>query len=1026
MIAALLILFAQPAAPYALPEGTSITAPTAVQQVRIERALTALQGREPGPRERAVREIALIGAPSLPAVVVRLNAGDRAERALLLTAIARLPEARRLLEQARGDPAAIVRAAVDAPHQAPRSLAQLAARFVDLLALTRNAKREEITAQLQGLKPGLARTKEQYDAMRRYLGDDEVDRAIREEYRVVSWQFARAGRDALKRGALKPDLAEPVFVAYLGLMYDEEMAAVVAVEGLVESGSAATNALKQLLDREGHDPRLIGHLLTAVGSGSALMAKDGKKRPNVRFAQIEMASLALPRDEAIAFLTERLGDTEARNRKAAMAELLELRAAPPAKPLFQRSKDFGDEEWKRALRLRLLAGDNRFFEEVVNRGPRPRRAFAAVLRELKSDVRAAFLPRLLTHSDAALRWLAVDLSDDAAPLLELARTTEDARLREHAVRRAIELGDVSGIALIESPGARTIRALRKAGEVDRLVAYALRDDTGAAALRELRNLARIDAKHEAALLKLYRDAEEPHKWELLDALVPLGTEQVRLEMIAVGEHAIAALGAYADDERKLPFSIPLMSIVENANGPLLKQIARLAASMPNVEPGLFLKLLARWDRIEIDPTDHEAGSAQHKIDAVRHLVRVSDPRSVEALFQRVVSLELREESMVVVVLQAAARQLSAERLADLVPVMDVEVRKFAPNSDGLPPDPDPPRDYFVWYAIRALSYRQVDAALIPLCRIALEPTLQRERFDVQAERPLPPDFTLQAREALRHYDSQKVIAALRTVIAELDRDGRLADLTPAHLFRLLSGWRSNAWRGRRLHGFAITLCDLIDRYPFEGETGIARMLALGAQRRYEEAAQAGVAAADRVAAREFSALDGGWSPARIRGRAAIYSAVANNNIPELFPKLDDNYLLWIAGIYMRFLTNDYENARVAANLAARASAWLDRDVRNLTAELTMLAGDAEAACRMLQPQVTAPVEPRQDEAWYRYYFARALSKSGRTTRARGELAESLRMNRRLIASCRVDPLLKDFTDVFRQTEEDFFDQVFSE
>jgi len=537
---------------------------------------------------------------------------------------------------------------------------------------------------------------------------------------------------------------------------------------------------------------------------------------------------------------------------------------------------------------------------------------------------------------------------------------------------------------------------------------------------------RIDAKHEVTLLKLYRDAEAPQKWELLDVLVPLGTEQVRAEMIAAEEHALTALGGYADDGRRLPFSIPLMRFVATADGPRLKRLSRLAVAMPELEPGLFLKILERWDTVEIDPTDYEAGSARHKVDAVRHLVRAPDPTSIEALFARVVRLELREESMVVAVLQAATRQLEAKRLADLMPVLAAEVAKFAPDSHGLPPDPDPPRNFLLWYGLRALSYRQVDAALIPLCRIALDPTLQRERYDVQSERPLPPDFTRQACEALRHYETGKVTAALRTVIAELERDGRLADLTPAHLTRLVSNWRSNAWRGRRLPGFALTLCDLIDRYPFEGETGVARMLALGAQRRYSEAAKAGLAAADRIEARGFEAADGSWGPTRVRGRAALYNALAKGTIPELYPELDENYLIWIAGIYMRFLANDPDNARAAAALAARRSAWLDRDVRNLRAELMLLAGDAEAACRLLQPLSTAPIEPRQDEAWYRYYFARALSSSGRTTRARGELAESLRMNRRLIASCRVDPLLKDFKEVFEQTEEDFFDRIFSE
>ena len=72
------------------------------------------------------------------------------------------------------------------------------------------------------------------------------------------------------------------------------------------------------------------------------------------------------------------------------------------------------------------------------------------------------------------------------------------------------------------------------------------------------------------------------------------------------------------------------------------------------------------------------------------------------------------------------------------------------------------------------------------------------------------------------------------------------------------------------------------------------------------------------------------------------------------------------------------------------------------------------------------MELRQDEGWYRYYLARAAAAAGNDTRARGELSEALRINRRLVASCRVDPLLKDYAEVFRQAEEDYFDLLFQD
>jgi hypothetical protein len=170
-VAALLILLAQSL--YALPG--PLPPPDEAQAARIAQAIADLRGPE---RERAVRALALAGRPALAAVVARLNEADAAERVLLLTAVGRLPESRKLREQARRDPAPAVRALADPPAREPGTLAQLAARYIDLLALTRNSKREELTRPLYELEPKIARPRDQYEAMRSYLGDEETDAAV--------------------------------------------------------------------------------------------------------------------------------------------------------------------------------------------------------------------------------------------------------------------------------------------------------------------------------------------------------------------------------------------------------------------------------------------------------------------------------------------------------------------------------------------------------------------------------------------------------------------------------------------------------------------------------------------------------------------------------------------------------------------------------------------------------------------------------------------------------------------------------
>ena len=1012
---------------YALPQAPP--APDAAQSARIDDALAAVQGADLVKRQTAVRELALVGEPALARVVGRLNSADAAERVLLLTAVSRLDFAKPLLEQARRDADPAVRALVSPPRRKPESLARLSARYIDLLAVSRSAKRKELTAQLKGLKPVIVRPGSQYDLMRQHRGDERLDRVIEQRYREVSYRFARAGAAALRAGTLRPDLGDPVFVAFLGLLYDEEVAAIDAVEALVAQGDRVAPSLLSLLARGNHDPRVIARILTAVDRGADLIAASVERDTETRFAQIEMAERAVPRAAAISFLTEALKDDSARNRKEALAALLRLKAKLTKETVLGRAAEFGDDEWTRAVELLHRGGDVGAIPAAIARGGVARRGALRLLHRLGTAERAAYLPAMLVAEDPGVRFKSVDLTDDPMALLVIARDTEEGRLRVTAVRRAIKFGDASGLALLAAPHQSVIRALRENGFIDELVAIALGEDADASrlALMELRHVVAIDAKHEAKLLALYRSHAEPFRWDALDAIVPLGTDAVLKCLADAGDHALSALSVRADDGHTIPFRFPLGRFIDGADAGRLQRLARIAAAMEQLEAGFFLRLLGAWDKLNALATDVEGGSKGQKVEALRLLVRASDPASVQSLFGRVATGELKDPRVVLPVLQAAARQLSGKRLSALIPRLQDELKKYYPDEKGLPPEADPSRDYFVFYAMRALACRRVEAALDPLVRVLLDPRLQRERYDEQSWRDLPLDWPVQAREALRHYDSRSVAKALQQVVGEMEANGSLAALTPAHLFRLLGSWRASAWRGRRLHAFAIACCDLLDRLPFEGETGVARMLALGAQRRYADAAQAGRAAASRRRAKGFDAADETWSPRRIEGRARLYEALERNKVAGCVDELGgDPYLLWIAGIYLRFLQADPQAALAPARKAWRNTAWLDRDKRNLRADLMTIGRRPDASRALLQPRNLPPLEVRQGEGWYRFYLARAFAAAGQHSRARGELAEALRINRRLLATTRADPLLKSYAEVYRQADEDFFDRLFSD
>lgn len=1016
------------AALYVLPDGYAPVAPDARQKARIERALTDLRGHDLQKRERAARDLALVGEPALPAVVKRLNEAGSSERVLLLMSVTRLADARSLIEQARRDPDPAVQAVALPPRREPQKLARLAARYIDLVVLTRETDRKAFAAQLKGLKPDLVRPEEQYEQLRERLGDRSMDSAMQWEYRVHSFKFARAADAALRAGTLKPDLDDPIFVAFLGLLYDEDVAALNAARTLVALGEKAAPALEGLLERQGHDPRTILRILVAGGQGARAMARDPGDWSDLRFAQIEMAPRALPREEAVAFLVAAMQGAEARDRRVAMEGLLALGGVPHTR-LQAPYDQFGDDEWVLAIRLRRAGGDEQILRDSLVAKDSQNRAARRALHLLSDEERRPIVEWMLVHESPSLRWLAVGYLTDPKALVELARSAKDDRTRVTAVRRAIELGAPQALAFVGKPDRRLLRTLRERGYIDELVAFALGTDEAVVrlALNELRFAPRIDPKHEAALLALYARLPEEQKLDALDALVPLGTPAIVRALEAAKDDALGALGVRVDDGQRIDFEFPLKRYVAEASATDLQRISRIGAAMQKLEPGLYLAIYERWETVDAADADVDGGSARQKIETVRQLVRAPDGTSVRELFARVMDGRITEESLVMPIFQAAARQLTTKELSVLAPALLQKIKLDYPKANGVPPDPNPPRNYFVWFGMRALAFRQVDAGLDALVRVLLDPQLQRERYDEQTGRNLPNDWTIQAREALRHYSVSKVDEVMRRVMGEMEATGELAELGPVHLFRLLAGWRSRPDRGRRLPAFALALSDLLDRLPFEGETGVARMLALGARARYTEAAAVGRAAAERKRARGFDPADDLWSPGRIEGRASIYDALAKGNIPECVPGLQgDPYLLWIAGIYLRFVVGDAAAAEVPSRESWRRSGWLDRDVRNLCADLLTVAGNGGRAREIMQPKVLPPLEIQQSEGWYHFYLSRALSAAGQGARARGELADALRMSRRLVATTKADPLLKDFAEVFRQADEDFFDRLFSD
>ncbi len=340
------------AATYVLPDAP-LPAPDKAQQQRIVDALAQIRiGSDLA--DRAIRDLALVGDGALPAIVVRLNEAGAGERLLLLAAVSRMPHGRSLLKQARKDESPAIRAWLAAPP--PRDatdLQQLAASYLDLLALAEEKRRIDVDKDLNGLEPVVGRPMATFSGVRKRMRDRKLADQIQKQRTRAANDFARAGAVALRSGKLQPSIKDPVFMAYLSLVEEEGFPPFYAIPALVSLGARLTPVLHRSLARDHHDPRIMLRLLFAVDAERSIYQRFDMQRPDVQRALVTLAptDLALLERAALA--------TDGSVRAAALDALLRLDAPAglaPARKLLD-PLVYGPNEFRRAARLLARAGE---------------------------------------------------------------------------------------------------------------------------------------------------------------------------------------------------------------------------------------------------------------------------------------------------------------------------------------------------------------------------------------------------------------------------------------------------------------------------------------------------------------------------------------------------------------------------------------------------------------------------------------------------------------------------------------------
>jgi len=991
--------------------------------------------------DRGVRELALVGVVALPAIVARLNAAESGERLLLLAAVRRIPEAAILLEQARKDKSAAIRAWVAGPpKRAPDDLRLLAARYLDLLALAEEKRRVEADEDLAGLEPGVGRPAKDFKTVRKRMRDRRLADAVQNERNRAALRFAHAGGRALREGRLRPGLSDPIFVAYLALLREENSSFYYALTALVSVGPPLAPVLEPLLTRENHDPRKILRLLFAVrhDGGRGLYAGFAAMRTDAQRAMVTLAPRVFEGEELVSRLESAAVSEEGDVRAVALDALLRL-DAPAGRAIASGLLDatrYGIVEFRRAARLLARAGPpydllTQYAEVTV---PDDGSEMAAQLRMLRRacigalrTVRTvALAERFLKAESRQLRTLGIDLLDDPEALVAHARVEPDRGLAVAAGLRGLELGAEPRaiVELLRRGGGHLPRqlfmVLRRLGAVDLLVELAQDEDESVSrqALQQIGHLAQLDIKYEATLLGLHDKADEARQVTTLRALLPLGSDEVRRRFEQAGEDGLKVVAGRAQLDEPVPFTLPLVPHLADITPVRLYWLQRAADALQSVEPGFYHALFKAWDRVV------PAAPGEETVDVDPAEGR-SEALSARLLLAEIASGEMKDPVLMLGIFKAAARLADGESFTALLPLLREQAAAEHAGPERTPPAPSSYRNVVLRGGINAMAYAQVEAGLASLCDFLLDPGLQPASID-GPEQSWVPYWSL---NALRHYAPDKVHAALFGALKRAEADSRLSALHPDHLFQLVRWGRTSRDRGRRLNEVVLLLCWVLERLPWEGEVLYEKMAALGGMRRYEQAAAVARTDAAQKRSRFFRVEDGFWTPARMEARGRIYDVLASGEATELRPVFasvgDDPFLLnWLAWNAL-FTLSDVALAADAADLAVRNTAALYHQYRNTLAAVRNAQERPHDALALLDSLRTLPVKRRATSGWYLIFQARAHLKLDDEKSARQDLEAALTMDRRILPYARGLPEFQRFADLFKQVEEEFRDRLFA-
>ncbi len=1041
-----LLLLLPLAGPYGI-DGPPAPLDSATRQ-RLDQALALCRSGAGEEVEQAVRQIALIGEGALPAVVERLNAGGPGERMVLLHAVSRIGRAAPLRVQAATDPHPAVRALVAAPARAPPlpDLRRLASEYVDLLAVADHARRADADEDLRGRRPPLGRDDSTFAALRRRLRDRRLADAYQAARQAAALALARAGAEALREGRMRPDLGDPAFVAYAALLREEEPGPLYhAMAGLVAVGEPAAPALVALLQR--HDPRRVVPLLIAVGQGRELCLARESHGAEAQAALVQWAARVLPPEELLPWL-ERAAESEHEVvRSHALDALLDLPSPAgidAARRLFAIEGPGGDDT--EAARLLARAGEVEPLAEWVRLAPLPpegasgtrvaqlRRASLAALRKEGGAGAERLGAELMASESGELRLLGLEFVRDEALLFAFLAREPEERLAEAAVLRVLDLsGPAAAPALAAALGARGLplsrrlaQGFRRAGAGETLVGFA---EAGSdEALAALGGFDALPPGVGERLLAIHAGASGERRVRALAALVPLGSAAVRERVIEAGDAGIEVLAARTGLDGPLAFSVPLLARVAGADASLLRRLGRIAAALPEPEPGLFLALLDRWEAVAADEppgSDSEGGPVRQRILLVQGLARARDGASVAALFRRLLEGRLGDIHFVLPVLEAAARHLSGADLAPLLPLVLARCAEERPLAEKRPPPYDEMRRRLLWGGINALALKPPEGALAGLLPILFEPSLQPMAFDWQDSCPAP-SWVL---EALRHFPADAVSTALAAEIGAAEEDGRLAAMHPETLFRYVKSCREGRDRGRLLPEVALLLGDVLDRLPFDGEVAAERISALATLGRWKEAAEVARRAAAEARARGRGADEGFWTPRRLDGRAAICDAMASGDGAAMGALAaaagTDPIVSYLAAWNHLFALGDLAAADTAAAAAAWGTGALYHAYRDMLGMVRVRQGRPQEALWWFDPQAALPIRRPSDQgARHLLYQAKALIALGETREAQNDLERAIREDRRLLAEAQADPDFAPFAESFRLAEEEFLESLF--